>query len=167
MDDSEGQKTSIEKGLKDWFLGAKKVVIVGIGNPFRKDDFVGVKIVRNLKRLDSKNVYFIEAETIPESYMQKIEAFKPTHILLIDAGIINRTAGTALLADPTQLIRKTSISTHTLPLRIFCDYLNQTTAAKICLLIIQPLDTSFGEGLTKTLKNATTNLTTLLQKFLP
>lgn len=166
MDDSEGQKTSIEKDLKDWFLGAKKVVIVGIGNPFRKDDFVGVKIVRNLKRLDSKNVYFIEAETIPESYMQKIVAFKPTHILLIDAGIINRTAGTALLADPIQLIRKTSISTHTLPLRIFCDYLNQTTAAKICLLIIQPLDTSFGEGLTKTLKNATTNLTTLLQKFL-
>jgi len=167
LDDSEGQKTSIEKDLKDWFLGAKKVVIVGIGNPFRKDDFVGVKIVRNLKRLDSKNVYFIEAETIPESYMQKIVAFKPTHILLIDAGIINRTAGTALLADPIQLIRKTSISTHTLPLRIFCDYLNQTTAAKICLLIIQPLDTSFGEGLTKTLKNATTNLTTLLQKFLP
>jgi len=166
LDDSEGQKTSIEKDLKDWFLGAKKVVIVGIGNPFRKDDFVGVKIVRNLKRLDSKNVYFIEAETIPESYMQKIVAFKPTHILLIDAGIINRTAGTALLADPIQLIRKTSISTHTLPLRIFCDYLNQTTAAKICLLIIQPLDTSFGEGLTKTLKNATTNLTTLLQKFL-
>ena len=167
MDDSKEPKNSIEKGLKDWFLGAKKAVIVGIGNPFRKDDFIGVEIVRNLKKMDSKNVYFIEAETIPESYMQKIVAFKPTHILLIDAGIINRTAGTALLADPTQLIRKTSISTHTLPLRIFCDYLTQTTAAKICLLIIQPLDTSFGEGLTKTLKNAATNLTTLLQKCLP
>lgn len=167
MDDSEEQKNRIEKGLKNWFLGAKKVVIAGIGNPFRKDDFVGVEIVRNLKRMDSKNVYFIEAETIPESYMQKIVAFKPTHILLIDAGIINRTPGTVLLADPTQLIRKTSISTHTLPLRIFCDYLTQTTDAKICLLIIQPLDTSFGEGLTKTLKNAATNLTTLLQKCLP
>ena len=167
MDDSEEQKNSIEKGLKDWFLEAKKTVIVGIGNPFRKDDFVGVEIVRNLKRMDSKNVYFIEAETIPESYMQKIVAFKPTHILLIDAGIINKEAGTAMLADPTQLMRKTSISTHTLPLRIFCDYLTQATGAKICLLIIQPLDTSFGEGLTKTLKNAATNLTTLLQKCLP
>jgi len=167
LDDFEEQKNCIEKDLKNWFLGAKKVVIAGIGNPFRKDDFVGVEIVRNLKRTDSKNVYFIEAETIPESYIQKIVAFKPTHILLIDAGIINRPAGTALLADSTQLIRKTSISTHTLPLRIFCDYLTQTTAAKICLLIIQPLDTNFGEGLTKTLKNAATNLTTLLQKCLP
>ena len=160
------QAVDIELSLNDWFSGAERVVVAGVGTPFRRDDFVGVKIVRSLKGKVSRNVYLIEAETIPESYMQKIVAFKPTHILLIDAGIINRTAGTALLADPTQLIRKTSISTHTLPLRIFCDYLNQTTAAKICLLIIQPLDTSFGEGLTKTLKNATTNLTTLLQKFL-
>ena len=167
MVDSKEQKYTIEKCLKDWFLGAKKAVIVGIGNPFRKDDFIGVEIVRNLKKMDSKNVYFIEAETIPESYIQKIVEFKPTHILLIDAGIINKEAGKALLADTTQLIRKTSISTHTLPLRIFCDYLTQTTAAKISLLIIQPLDTSFGEGLTKTLKNAATNLTTILQKIIP
>lgn len=167
MDDSEEQKNSLEKDLKDWFLGAKKVVIAGIGNPFRKDDFVGVEIVRKLKRMDSKNVYFIEAETIPESYLEKIVAFKPTHTLLIDAGIINKKAGTALLADPTQLIRKISISTHTLPLRIFCDYLTQNTASKICLLIIQPLDTSFGNGLTKILTNAATNLTTILQKIIP
>lgn len=166
LDDSKKQKTSLENDLKNWFFGAKKVVIVGIGNPFRKDDFVGVEIVQNLKKIDSKNVYFIEAETIPESYMQKIMAFKPSHILLIDAGIINKEAGTALIADPKQLIRKTSISTHTLPLRIFCDYLTQTTDAKICLLIIQPLDTSFGEGLTQTLKKVATELTSLLQKFI-
>jgi hydrogenase 3 maturation protease len=109
----------------------------------------------------------IEAETIPESYMQQIVAFKPTHVLLVDAGMINREPGTPQLADPVQLIRKTSISTHTLPLRIFCDCLTETTAAKIALLIIQPQDTSFGEGLTLKLKETATNLTNLLQKLLP
>jgi len=164
---SEEQTVDIESSLKDLLSDAKRVVVAGIGNPFRRDDFVGVKIVRNLKGKVSKNVYLIEAETIPESYMQQIAAFKPTHILLVDAGIINKPPGTAQLADPTQLIRKTSISTHTLPLRIFCDYLTQTTAAKICLLIIQPADASFGEKLTPPLKKAAANLTDLLQKLLP
>jgi hydrogenase maturation protease HycI len=167
MADSEEQAVDIELSLKDWFSGAEKVVVAGVGNPFRRDDFVGVKIVRNLKGKVSNQVYLIEAETIPESYMQQIVAFKPTHILLVDAGIINKPPGTAQLADPTQLIRKSSISTHTLPLRIFCDYLTQTTAAKIALLIIQPMDASFGEGLTPKLKQTAKTLTKQLQKLLP
>ena len=167
MTDSEKQTVVIESSLRNWFYGAKKVVIAGIGNPFRKDDFIGVEIVRNLKGKVSKNVYLIEAETIPESYMQQIVTFKPSHILLVDAGIINKPAGIVQLIDPTQLMRKTSISTHTLPLRIFCDYLTQTTSAKIALLLIQPLDANFGEGLTPKLEQAATNLTNLLQKLLP
>ena len=167
MVDSGIQTVDIESSLNDWFSGAQKVVVAGIGNPFRRDDFVGVEIVRNLKNKVSGSVYLIEAETIPESYMQKITDFKPTHILLIDAGIINKPAGTPQLADHAQLIRKTSISTHTLPLRIFCGYLTQTTAAKIALLIIQPQDTSFGEGLTTKLKQTGKKLTSLLHKLLP
>ena len=167
MANSEEQTVEIESSLQDWFSGAEKVVVAGIGNPFRKDDCVGVEIVRKLKSKVSKNVYLIEAETIPESYMQQIVVFKPSHILLIDAGIINKPPGTAQLADSNQLIRKTSISTHTLPLRIFCDYLTQTTTAKIALLVIQPMDASFGEGLTPALKQAAKNLTNLLRKLLP
>ena len=167
MADYAKQTVGIESSLRNWFHGARKVVIAGIGNPFRKDDFIGVEIVRNLKGKVSKNVYLIEAETIPESYMQQIATFTPSHILLVDAGIINQPAGIVQLIDPIQLMRKTSISTHTLPLRIFCDYLTQTTGAKIALLIIQPMDASFGEGLTPKLEQAATNLTNMLQKLLP
>lgn len=167
MADSEEQTFEIESSLKDWFSEVEKVVVAGIGNPFRKDDFIGVEIVRNLEGKVSKKVYLIEAETIPESYMQQIVAFNPSHILLVDAGIINKPAGMAQFAEPSQLIRKTSISTHTLPLRIFCDYLTRATSAKIGLLIIQPMDASFGEGLTPKLKKVAKNLTNLLQKMLP
>jgi hydrogenase 3 maturation protease len=165
--DSDKQATSIEETLQDWFTGAKKVVVAGIGNPFRRDENVGVVIVKNLKNAVSEKVYLIEAETIPESYMQQIVQFKPSHIILVDAGIINKPPGTTTLADPQQLIRKTSISTHTLPLRIFCDYLTQTTKAKIALLIIQPKDTSFGEGRTPERKQEEKQRTVLLQKLLP
>jgi len=167
MAGSEEHNADIESSLKEWCSGAERVVVAGIGNPFRRDDFVGVEIVRNLQNKVSESVFLIEAETVPESFMDPITKFKPTHILIIDAGIMNQKPGTSKLADPTQLMRKTSISTHTLPLRIFCDYLKETTAAKIALLIIQPQDASFGEGLTPKLKQTAKNLTTLLQKLLP
>jgi len=166
MAGSEKQNADIESSLKEWFSGAERVVVAGIGNPFRRDDFVGVEIVRNLKNKVSKQVFLIEAETVPESFIDPITKFKPTHILIIDAGIMNQKPGTPKLADPKQLMRKTSISTHTLPLRIFCDYLTETTAAKIALLIIQPQDASFGEGLTPKIKQTAKNLTDLLQKLL-
>ena len=167
MTGSKEQNAEIESSLKEWLSDAERVVVAGIGNPFRRDDFVGVEIVRNLQNRVSESVFLIEAETVPESFMDPITKFKPTHILLIDAGVMNQKPGTPKLVDHTQLLRKTSISTHTLPLRIFCDYLTETTAAKIALLIIQPQDASFGEGLTPKLRQTAKNLTTLLQKLLP
>jgi hydrogenase 3 maturation protease len=167
MADSTKQTVDIEQSLTEWLTGAERVVVAGIGNPFRRDDFVGVKMVRNLQNKVSKHVFLIEAETIPESFMQQITDFKPTHILLVDAAIINKEAGTAQLAETKQLMRTTSISTHTLPLRIFCDYLTQTTGAEIALLVIQPQDTSFGEGLTPKLKQTANNLAATLHKLLP
>ena len=167
MADSEEQKGDIESSLKEWFSGAERVVVAGIGNPFRRDDFVGVEIVRNLQNKVSESVFLIEAETVPESFIDPITKFKPTHILIIDAGIINKEPGTPKLADHKQLMRKTSISTHTLPLRIFCDYLTATTGAKISLLVVQPEDASFGEGLTPKLRETATNLTKLLLNILP
>jgi len=161
-----GEQT-VETSLNEFLTGSKKVVVAGVGNPFRKDDFVGVEIVRKLKTKVSDNVFVIEAETIPESYMQKIVNFKPTHVLLIDAGIINKQPGAAMLADPAQLVRKSSISTHTLPLRIFCDYITQTANAKLALLIIQPMNVDFGEGLSHALKQTAEKLATLLESLLP
>lgn len=168
MTSSSEQEAEIESNLKELFSGAERVVVVGIGNPFRRDDYVGVEIVRNLQNNVSESIFLIEAETVPESFLDPITKFKPTHILIIDAGIIDQqNPGIPKLADPTQLMNETSISTHTLPLRIFCDYLKMTTAAKIALLIIQPQDSSFGEGLTPKLKQTKNNLIILLQKILP
>jgi hydrogenase 3 maturation protease len=164
MVDSEG---NIKESLKEWFSGAQKVVVAGIGNPFRRDDFVGVQIVRNLKNRISSSVYLIEGETLPESFLDPITKFQPTHILLIDAGILNLNPGSSKLVGPNQLIKRAAISTHMLPLRIFCDYLKETTDAKLSLLVIQPEDTNFGEGLTPKLKETAKNLTKLLQKILP
>jgi len=163
----KNDKSETENRLRNWLSNSQRVVIAGIGNSLRKDDFVGVKIVRNLQGKVSEAVYLIECETVPESFIQSIEEFKPTHILVIDAALLNLKPGSSKLIEPTQLAEQTAISTHALPLRIFCEYLARTTEAKIALLIIQPRDASFGEGLTAELEKTAKNLTSLLSKILP
>jgi len=43
-------KYNVQKELKKWLSDAKRVVVAGIGNPLRMDDFVGVKIFPTLLR---------------------------------------------------------------------------------------------------------------------
>jgi hydrogenase 3 maturation protease len=166
MVSSINTKNEIEVDLKNWLSNVQKVVVAGIGNPLRKDDFVGVEVVRNLRNRVSQFVYLIECETVPESFIEPITEFKPTHILIIDAAMLNLNPGSSKLIEPSQMMKHPAISTHALPLRIFCEYLAKTTDAKIALLVIQPKDTDFGEGLTSKLRETATTLTNLLSRFL-
>ena len=158
---------SIAKQLEAWLSDAKKVVVAGIGNEIRRDDFVGVKIVRELaKKLKSKNVFLIECETVPESYVGQIAKFNPSHVLLIDAGILGLEPGQAKLVDVKQLAMYPAISTHALPLRIFCELIEEMTRAKIALLAIQPKNVDFGEDLSPELEKTANQITRILLRIL-
>jgi hydrogenase 3 maturation protease len=145
---------SVQDALKKWFVGAEKVVVAGIGNPIRRDDFVGVKVVQDLKGKVSKNVCLIECETVPESFMQEIVDLKPSHVLLIDAAVLGLKPGETRLVFPEQVTDFPAITTHVLPLRIFCEYIAKMTEAKIALLLVEPENTDFGEGLTPKVQQA-------------
>ena len=159
--------SEIEVELHNWLKDAQKVVVAGVGSSIRKDDFIGVEIVRNLQNKVSQSVYLIECETVPESFIEPIIKFKPTHILIIDAALLNLKPGFSKLIKPDQLAKRPAISTHALPLQIFCQYLEEETRAKIALLAIQPKDTSLGEGLTTELEKTSEHLTQLLLEILP
>ena len=156
----------IEKELKNWFAGKKKVVIAGIGNPIRQDDDVGIKIVQNLQGKVPENVCLLECETVPESYILDIEQFKPTHVLLIDAAFLGLKPGEASLLDTEKIADFPAITTHMLPLKIFCEYVKQATGAKIALLLVEPASVEFGEGLSVEVQAAAERLTKLLLELL-
>ena len=158
---------SVYGELKKWLSDARKVVVAGIGNPIRTDDFVGVKIVHDLEGKVSEKVYLIECETVPESFIQQIVDFKPSHILLIDAAILDLKPGDARLVKAIQLVDVPAFSTHMLPLRIFCEYLAKMTRARIALLLIQPKQTDFGEGLTHEIEISAKDITRSLVALLP
>jgi len=153
---------SIQDTLKKWFANAERVVVAGIGNPIRRDDFVGVKIVQNLEDEVSDKVNLLECETVPESFMQEIVDLKPSHVLLVDAAILGLKPGETRLIFPEQITDFPAITTHVLPLRIFCEYITKMTRAKIALLLIEPENTEFGEGLTPTAQAAAEKITKIL-----
>lgn len=154
--------SGIEEELANWLAEKKKVVVAGIGNPIRTDDYVGLNIVEKLKGKLPETVLLLEAETVPESYLLDIEEFHPSHVLLIDAAFLRLEPGEASLLEAEKIADYSAITTHLIPLRIFCDYIKQATGAKIALLLIEPKSMEFGEGLTAEVHGAAERLTRIL-----
>jgi len=159
--------SSLEEELRAWLKGAGKVVVAGIGNGIRRDDFVGVKVAQDLAGKVSKNVHLIESETVPESFVDEIVEVSPTHVLLIDAALLGLPPGTVDLYDVEEVAATPGIATHALPLRVLCEYVTLLTGARIALLLIEPEDTGFGEGMTPGLEAATRRTAGMLKALLP
>lgn len=157
---------NLEAILKKWLNNSKKVVIAGIGNPIRNDDYIGVKIVHELINKVPTRVQIYECETVPESFLEPIIELNPTHVLLIDAAIIGLTPGSIRLINPEQIINFSPITSHTLPLRVFCEFIKKTTESKIALLLIEPKNTDFGEKMSPELQKAAEKILTILPKLL-
>jgi hydrogenase 3 maturation protease len=152
--------------LKSWLSGAERVAVVGVGNLMRRDDAVGVEIVKLLHSKVSPNVILVEAETMPENYIDEIADFHPSHVLILDSGLIGVEPGNAKLLAPSENM-KAPVSSHMLPLQVLCAYLEKAINVKILMLILQPKDTGIGEGLSNELTNAAKKTADFLIKFLP
>lgn len=155
-------KYDLQRGLGKWLADAERVVVAGIGNSIRRDDFVGVKIVQDLQGKVPERVRLIECETLPESFMQEIVDLEPSHVLLIDAAILGLKPSEARLIFPEQVTNFPAVTSHVLPMRIFCEYVAKMTDAKIALLLIEPEDMEFGEGLTLTVQGAAERIVEML-----
>jgi hydrogenase 3 maturation protease len=157
----------VEKELESWLSDSERVVVVGIGNPIRTDDFVGVKIAQDLQGKVSEKVCLLESETVPESFVQQIVDFKPTHVLLIDAAVLGLKPGELSLVEPRELTSFPAYSTHVLPLRIFCEYIGKMTGAKIAMLLVEPVSTDFGEGISAIIQDTEEKIVSILVRLLP
>ena len=127
--------------LKD----CKKLVIMGIGNELKGDDAIGIYVVKKLMRhfnregeiISIKNLYLINAGTVPDFFTDILKEIEPTHILVVDCALIGKEAGAMDIIKEDE-IANYSFSTHTLPLSIIVKYLKNFMDADIIILGIQP-----------------------------
>ena len=160
-------QSTLEKELQKWLCTAKRIVVAGIGNPIRSDDSVGTKIIQELQGKTSAKINLLECETVPESFIDEIASFEPTHVLLIDAAFMGLRPGEVRLINTEKMTGFPAISTHMLPLPVFCELIAQLTGAKIALILIEPKSTEMGEGLTAEVQGSAEILVRFLLKSFP
>ena len=157
----------LEEELRNWLSDVSIIVVAGIGNAIRCDDYVGVRVVEGLRGKTSCAVHLIECETVPESFVDEIVSIQPSHVLLIDAAVLGLRPGTAHLYDVEEVANVPSISTHTLPLRVFSDYVGTLTGARVALLLIEPRCMDFGDVMSTEVQEAAARVEKALLAHLP
>ena len=80
------------KGLKEWLSGVETLVIGGVGNRLRGDDYVGICIAERLQLETYVKVKILVFETVPENFLDEIEKINPSHILIVDAAMLGKPA---------------------------------------------------------------------------
>lgn len=133
--------------LEEFFKNLSgKVLIAGIGNPLREDDFVGSYIVKSIK--NKVRAIVLDCEDSPERYLGKIIEYKPDMIIFIDALDMKLEAGTLIFFDADKLER-TNTFTHNTSLKIYIDFIKKHVNASVFILGIQPESTNLGINLSK------------------
>lgn len=139
----------------------EKILIVGVGSNYRKDDGVGNYIAESLKDI----VISIPAEENPELYIEMIKALKPDTVLIFDAADFDGIPGDVREIKDDEIDNFT-ISTHTLPLSIFSHMLKMDSNIKVKIIGIKPENISYGKGLTETVKRSADNIINYLKNIL-
>ena len=148
-----------------WLRSCEKVAILGVGNPMRGDDVVGVEIVKLLKGRVPRNVKLLECQTVPENFMREIRWFNPTHVLIIDAAQLGAEPGEARLVAPDEILGM-ALSTHQIPLSILAEVIENIVNAKVMILGVQPKSIEFREELTPELQEASERIANILVDIL-
>lgn len=147
------------------FLGdARKIAILGIGNPMRSDDGLGPYVIEGLSIRDPE-VYIENVGSVPEAFARPLAEFGAERVIMIDAADMRKPIG------HVELVRKDriggiAISTHHMPLSFLMMYLEDSTGGETVLLGVQPKTIDFGEGLSPEIEEVARKIIETLDRVL-
>lgn len=152
---------SFELQLNEFLKGYEKLLILGVGNELKRDDGVGPFIVDNLDEKD--NVICINAKTVPENFTGKIRKEQPSHVIIVDACLMGGEAGDIKIVDKDDFVN-IGISTHSMSLSYFVNYLERDNDFKIIFVGIEPETMEFGEELSEKIEKTAFYFINLLKE---
>ncbi len=155
----------IKEDLVEFLKAYKKLVIMGIGNDIRGDDGIGPYIVENIKHLESSNVSILNVTTAPENFTGKIRKIDPTHIIIVDAVIMNEGPGKIKIVKKEE-VAGVSISTHSMSLSYLVNYLELEKPYNILFIGIEPESMELGQGLSPLVKSSSDEIINIFTEIL-
>jgi hydrogenase maturation protease HycI len=144
---------------------ARKIVVLGVGNPDKGDDGAGPLCVDFLKRELPTDVegrlLVIDGRDVPESQTGPIRAFGPDLTVIVDAVIGGRAAGTVFFVD-REAIADDEVSTHRISQLYLIRYLEESIGSRVLVLGIEPETLAEGAPMTPAVARAVETLSEFL-----
>ena len=134
-----------ESQLSNFLTDCEKLMVLGVGNELKSDDGVGPFIIKKLKQenIENKNLLFIDAGTVPENFTGKIRKENPTHLIIVDACLMDSNPGDMQIVNKYEFAN-IGISTHSMSLSFFVRYLEKDTEIAIIFVGIEPETMEWG-----------------------
>lgn len=143
-----------------------KILVIGVGNPFRGDDGIGPAIIKILKTENNPGFVLVDGGTDGLALLDQVAEYEKA--IIIDAVEMLETPGVVKSFAPAEAkikIKSDVLSTHGFGLAEMLklvDELNIKT--KIKIIGIQPKNIAFGEGLSDEIKNQIPQILKLIKQ---
>jgi len=153
-------KKQLERFLKDF----DKLIIMGVGNPLKGDDGLGPFIINGLEDFKNENIILIDASTAPENFTGKIVKEKPSHLIIIDATLMDKEPG-HIETFKKEDFANVGVSTHSMSLSFLIKYLESFDVTNILFIGIQPENMDFSLDLSFNVKKNSIELIDIIKTF--
>ena len=117
-------------------------IVLTAGSVLRADDAAGPVLSKKMEDAPLAGWYTIDGGQTPEDDIIEIKRERPPRLVLVDAADMALPIGTIRLLDKRDVARKSMFTTHSLPLSILIEEIEQS-CEDIVFIGIQPGDTEF------------------------
>lgn len=143
---------------------SKRLALVGMGHPLRRDDFVGSYIGKKLLARQQSGglrdgVYVFDGEDNVEALISKIADLEPENVIFIDASEMKAEPGETGLVSVSETVYP-FFTTHGIPLKLLAEQL--FPRSRVWILAIQPKDTDFGEHISPEILSVANSISELI-----
>ena len=117
-------------------------IVLTAGSVLRADDAAGPVLSKKMEDAPIAGWYTIDGGQTPEDDIIEVKRERPPRLVLVDAADMALPVGSIRLLDKRDVARKSMFTTHSLPLSILIEEIEQS-CEDIVFIGIQPGDTEF------------------------
>ena len=117
-------------------------IVLTAGSVLRADDAAGPVLSKKMEDAPLAGWYTIDGGQTPEDDIIEVKRERPPRLVLVDAADMALPVGSIRLLDKSDVARKSMFTTHSLPLSILIEEIEQS-CDDIVFVGIQPGDTEF------------------------
>jgi len=136
-----------------------KYLFMCVGNRDGGDDAAGPYIADRLKDLENDDFLVIDCGVVPENYTSVVKKHKPRNLIIVDAVEMRLKPGEIRIV-PKEKIGSMHISTHSIPISVLINYLEQHVE-NVIFIGIQP-ETMSG-NMTSSIKRSSEKLVEIIK----